>query len=60
MAVRCHVRGLMLPAAHTTARGSLMVSAGALGVTLVDHLRRFRNAHLKLQLLLHTNITCKL
>ena len=32
----------MMPAAHTTTRGSLTVPAGALEVTMVGHLKRFR------------------
>ena len=35
--------GFMLPEAHTTACGSLTVSADALRVTLDGHIRRFRN-----------------
>ena len=37
---------LVLPAEHTTACGSLMVSWGALEVTLVGYLRPFRNVRL--------------
>jgi hypothetical protein len=36
----------MLPAAHTTTRGSLTVNTGALEVTL-GPLRRFRNVRLR-------------
>ena len=43
----------MLPAVHTATRGSFMVSAGALEVTLVGRLMHFRNVRLQLLLLQH-------